>query len=275
MRGWQNVMPDYTKVTEIPILSEETQTTITEQLEIENTINHKVRLRKEDLKSSFTDDEDYKRVISHFDDAGVNVFIDEQKIVNNTGKIIDPLIRYDSQKLMTTRTPPINKKVKKLFPYELARPNAINFQYSIMKDDFHWRKLYTKQPITYYMKNRGYTVFDMIVQIYSIVAQIWNMRKIKVSGRTVLVPTPMRPYRRITVATKLLMKAIRKLRREERYYKDAIVRAMTWELSNLLLFYGPVTTHPEITKTYAWKMKRQNDNELFANLKNIKYGNYI
>lgn len=94
-----------------------------------------------------------------------------------------------------------------------SKKQLLKEQYTIMENELKFEKIYTKKPSIYYFKNRQYTVFDLIIQVYSMLANIWYMKKMKVSGRTVLVPTPLRPYRRVSVVTKMIMKGLRKLRR--------------------------------------------------------------
>lgn len=153
--------------------------------------------------------------------------------------------------------------------------NQLNEQFSILKEELEFKKIYTKRPSLYFFKNRNYTVFDLVIQIYTMLANIWYMRKMKASGRTVLVPTPLRPYRRISVVTKMIMKGLRKMRRSERFRKDAIIHTISQEFWQLGLYYHPVLSHPTITASNIWQLKLQSQKELVANLKNIKYSKYI
>ena len=153
--------------------------------------------------------------------------------------------------------------------------NQIKIQYEMISDDLVFQKLYSKRPSVLYYKNRKYTVFDLVIQVYAMLANIWYMKKMKVSGRTVLVPTPLRPYRRVSVVTKMIMKGLRKLRRQERFIKKAMINTISQEFWQLGLYYNPVLYHPTITASNIWQLKEQSHKELVANLKNIKYANYI
>ena len=148
-------------------------------------------------------------------------------------------------------------------------------KYDILCDDLSFQKIYTRRPSVLYYKNRKYTVFDLVIQVYAMLANIWYMKKIKVSGRTVLVPTPLRPYRRVSVVTQMIMKGLRKLRRQERFIKKAMINTISQEFWQLGLYYNPVFSHPTITASNIWQLKEQSHKELVANLKNIKHANYI
>jgi len=99
-------------------------------------------------------------------------------------------------------------------------------------------------------------------------------RKLKVSGRTVLVPSPLRPHRRIATVTKMLLKGIRQLRKSERYRKNAMLHSIGIEFYYLVLHYGWQYKHPNITASFVWQLKLQSHKELVANLKNIKHITY-
>lgn len=153
--------------------------------------------------------------------------------------------------------------------------NQLKEQYTLLKEEFKFKKIYTKKPSLYFFKNRNYTVFDLVIQVYTMLANVWYMRKMKASGRTILVPTPLRPYRRISVVTQMIMKGLRKMRRSERFRKNAIIHTISQEFWQLGLYYHPVLSHPTITASNIWQLKLQSQKELVANLKNIKYSKYI
>lgn len=148
-------------------------------------------------------------------------------------------------------------------------------QYEVLRDDLSFQKIYTKIPSILYYKNRQYTIFDLVIQVYGMLANIWYMKKIKVSGRTVLVPTPLRNYRRVSVVTQMIMKGLKKLRRQERFVKKAMINTIGQEFWRLVLYYNPVNSHPTITASYIWLLKEQSHKELVANLKNVKHANYL
>jgi len=174
------------------------------------------------------------------------------------------------QKVIEVVTTPIEK---------LKKPSravySLKTKYDILCDDLLFQKIYTKRPSVHYYKNRKYTVFDLVIQVYAMLANIWYMKKIKVSGRTVLVPTPLRPYRRVSVVTQMIMKGLRKLRRQERFIKKAMINTISQEFWQLGLYYNPVFSHATITASNIWQLKEQSHKELVANLKNIKHANYI
>lgn len=116
----------------------------------------------------------------------------------------------------------------------------------------------------------------MINQVYTMLTGAWYMRKSKVSGRTILVPSPLRPYRRITTVTKMLLRGIRKRRRDERYDRPAMIKAIGQEFYWLLLYSGfQYEPGPSITNSYVWNCKLDSHKELVANLKNIKHLKYF
>jgi len=152
---------------------------------------------------------------------------------------------------------------------------SLKTQYEVLRDDLSFKKIYTKKPSIFFYKNRQYTIFDVVIQVYGMLANIWYMKKIKVSGRTVLVPTPLRNYRRVSVVTQMIMKGLRKLRRQERFIKKAMINTISQEFWYLVFYYNPVFSHPTITASNIWQLKEQSHKELVANLKNIKHANYI
>lgn len=106
-------------------------------------------------------------------------------------------------------------------------------------------------------------------------ANVWYLKRMKASGRTILVPTPLRPYRRITSVTKMIKKGLREERRKMRWRRDAMVRIIEEEFFRLLCYYAPGLPSPNITGSYIWRLRLQSHKDLLANLKNIKYSTYI
>lgn len=153
---------------------------------------------------------------------------------------------------------------------ELENNFKLQLQYKILSEDVKFKKIYTKRPAKWFYRTRNLTVFDMIIQAYTMLTGIWHMRKIKVSGRTVLVPSPLRPYRRISTVTQMLLKGIRKLRRESKEYKAAMIKSIAAEFYFLVMYYGCQFKHPNITASHVWQLKLQSHKELVANLKNLK-----
>ena len=158
---------------------------------------------------------------------------------------------------------------------EVPPEDKLNDQYQII-ENLKFKKIYSKKPHTHYYSIRNLTVFDMIIQVYTMLTGVWYMRKAKVSGRTILIPSPLRPYRRVTTVTKMLLKGIRKRRREERFDRPAMVKAIGQEFFWLLLYngfqYGSGTS---IDNSNVWNAKTDSHKELVANLKNIKHLKYF
>ena len=159
---------------------------------------------------------------------------------------------------------------------ELPPEDKTNDQYALF-NSMNFKKIYSKKPRTHYYGIRNLTVFDMVIQVYTMLTGVWYMRKAKVSGRTILIPSPLRPYRRITTVTKMLLKGIRKRRRLERFAKKAMVNSISEEFY-WLLFYNGVQYTPFATmidNSYVWNAKTDSHKELVANLKNIKHLKYF
>jgi ribosomal protein S7 len=159
---------------------------------------------------------------------------------------------------------------------EEKRPaNQYDNQYKLFYN-IKFKKIYSKKPKTHFWGIRNLTVFDMVVQVYTMLTGAWYMRKSKVSGRTILIPSPLRPYRRVTTVTKMLLKGIRKRRREDRFDKKAMIQSIGTEFYWLLLYngvqYGSGTM---IDNSYVWNAKTDSHKELVANLKNIKHLKYF
>lgn len=157
---------------------------------------------------------------------------------------------------------------------DIANNFQLKLQHHIFSQEIKFQKIYTKIPEKWYFRTRNLTVFDMIIQAYTMLTGIWYMRKIKVSGRSVLVPSPLRPYRRISTVTQMLLKGIRKLRVESKEYKKAMINSIGSEFYFLVMYYGCQYKHPNITASYVWQLKLQSHKELVANLKNIKKLSY-
>jgi hypothetical protein len=152
--------------------------------------------------------------------------------------------------------------------------NRYSYQYNRF-EQFKFKKLYTKRPHTLYFRCRNLTSFDMIIQVYSMLTGVWYMRKAKVSGRTVLIPSPLRPYRRIITVTKMLMRGIRKRRKLERFDKRAMIQSIGKEFYWLLLYNGFQYGLVSIDNSEVWGEKMASHKELVANLKNIKHLKYF
>jgi len=159
---------------------------------------------------------------------------------------------------------------------ELPPEDKTNDQYALF-ESINFKKIYSKKPKKHYYGIRNLTVFDMVIQVYTMLTGVWYMRKAKVSGRTILIPSPLRPYRRITTVTKMLLKGIRKRRRLERFTKKAMVSAISQEFFWLLFYNGVQYTSyaAMIDNSYVWNAKTDSHKELVANLKNIKHLKYF
>lgn len=157
-----------------------------------------------------------------------------------------------------------------------ALNDKIKDQYAIF-EELKFQKLYTKKPNIRFFNIRDLTVFDMVVQVYTMLTGAWYMRKSKVSGRTILIPSPLRPYRRITTVTKMLLKGIRKRRKDDRYKKNAMIDSISQEFYWLIFYNGiQYTPHAHmIDNSEVWRFKNDSHKELVANLKNIKHLKYF
>lgn len=174
-----------------------------------------------------------------------------------------------------------NEKIQITYENQRKRHFVINkfnketFQYHKL-EKLKFIKLYTKKQHTYYYGIRDLTVFDMVLQVYTMLTGAWYMRKAKVSGRTILIPSPLRPYRRIVNVTKMLLKGIEKRRHIQRSKKNAMIDAFGTEFCWLLFYNGfQYTPTNNFANSDVWAEKMASHKELVANLKNIKYLKYF
>jgi len=228
-----------------------------------------------------------------FEDTRINFYENLTTEINSNGKRQIPAPAVSFSEFLNTQ---FNKKeldaefpdnfVEKKYIYEqdgdfintddLPPENKTNDQFA-MFESLNFKKIYTKKPRKHYYGIRNLTVFDMVIQVYTMLTGVWYMRKAKVSGRTVLIPSPLRPYRRITTVTKMLLKGIRKRRRQERFTKKAMVNAISEEFYWLLFYNGVQYTSNAamIDNSLVWNAKTDSHKELVANLKNIKHLKYF
>ena len=185
------------------------------------------------------------------------------------------LIKYNNIKQLA------KEQTQIAYENQLKRHIVINqfdkasFQYHKL-EKLKFIKLYTKKQHIYYYGIRDLTVFDMVLQVYTMLTGAWYMRKAKVSGRTILIPSPLRPYRRIVNVTKMLLKGIEKRRHIQRSKKNAMIDAFGTEFCWLLFYNGfQYTPTNNFANSDVWAEKMASHKELVANLKNIKYLKYF